>query len=462
MTPINLMDALKPLTHSPNAERAVLGGLLLNCQALDRITDLRADHFFTDAHRRIFNAIRDQIDDAQSCDVLLIAERLHKNSDLGQCGGLDYLHELTATTPSATNIRQYAEIVRERWQIRTLAHLAEDIADAAYANDGQSARAQIESAQTKIMGLTEHASSARSETFAEIMAPFNEMMRRRQSGEITGIPSGFEAIDSQVQFERGNLVIVGARPAMGKSAYASQWSEQAAKRGHKSLIFSMEMTKHEMLARSLSRESGIMLSEIISGRASGSPVIAEAQHRLSRLPVSIDDSAPAPIHEIRAKARDMKRRQGLDLLVLDYLQLMPGTGGAGKNRNEDLSDVTRGLKALAKELDIVVIALSQLSRKCEDRPDKRPMLSDLRDSGGIEQDADIVMMLYRHEKYYPNDPDWHGVAECNVVKYRNGATGTIPLIFDGALTQFKTYTGRWPFAKKQTSSKRGFSFAGDE
>lgn len=454
--------ALKYPPYSTEAEQAVIGGLMLNPLALERVGTLRTEHFFREDHRLIFDACRNAIDDVQTCDVLVVAEKLHRNGVLNQCGGVAYLQSLLAGTPSAANIRLYAQTVQERWQLRTLATSAEEIADSAYTTGGRSPRELIEAAQAKIMSLSDHAGGNQPRRFSDLMPEFNEALRRRASGEIVGIPTGFAAIDKQVQIEHGNLIIVGARPGIGKSAFGSQWGEQAAMAGFKTLIMSMEMNSREIIARALARHSGVMLCEILSGRARGWPAVVDAQARLSKLPILIDDSAPAPIHEVRAKARAMKRRDGLDVLVLDYLQLMPSTGTLGKSRNEDLSDVTRGLKALARELDIVVVALSQLARRCEERPDKRPLLSDLRDSGAIEQDADVVFLGYRHEKHYPSDPDWHGIAEWNVAKYRNGATGVIPTLFDGALTKFSTYTGNWPLTQARRPRTRAFNGTVDD
>lgn len=458
----NLAELRAP-PYSIESEQSVIGGLLLNPAALDRIAFLRPAHFFRDDHRLIFEAIRDVLDDLNACDVLLVAERLHKNGNLGRCGGVEYLQSVVDGTPSATNIRLYAETVRDRWQLRTLAREAELIADGAYSQNGRNARELLEDAQARMMALTEQTGTASEpQRVADLMAAFNELMQRRARGDIVGIQSGFSELDARVVFEPGDLVIVGARPGMGKTGFASQWLEQAAKRGHKSLLFSMEMPATQIIARSLSRHSGVPLSQILSGRASGSAAVLDVQAQLSRLPFTLDDSAPAPIQEVRAKARAVKRRDGLDLLALDYLQLMPGTGANGKNRNEDLSDVTRGLKALARELNIVVIALSQLSRKCEERVDKRPLLSDLRDSGAIEQDADIVMLGYRHEYYYPRDLDWQGVAEWNVAKYRNGAPAVVPFVFDGTLTRFDTYTGKWPIVQANRRQSRGFGGGADD
>ncbi len=458
----NLAELRAP-PYSVQAEQSVIGGLLLNPAALDRVAFLQPAHFFRDDHRLIFEACRDVYDELQAIDVLLVAERLHKNGHLAKCGGMEYLQNVVASTPGAANIRVYAETVRERWQLRTLAQEAEAIADSAYSTDGRGARELIEGAQARMMGLTEQSGTANSpQRLADLMPAFNTLMQRRERGEIVGIPTGFEELDARVVFEPGNLVIVGARPGMGKSAFASQWSEQAAQRGRKALFLSMEMNSAEVIARSLARHSGVPLAHILSGKAQGGATMADTQAALSRLPVWIDDSAPAPIQEVRAKARAVKRRDGLDLLVVDYLQLMPSTGAAGKNRNEDLSDVTRGLKSLARELNVVVVALSQLSRKCEERVDKRPQLSDLRDSGAIEQDADIVMLGYRHAYYFPRDPDWQGVAEWNIAKYRNGATGAIPFTFDGGLTRFDTYRGNWPIEQSKRSARRGFSGVNDE
>lgn len=443
--------------YSLESEQSVIGGLLLNPAALDRIAFLRPAHFFRDDHRLIFEAIRDVLDDLHACDVLIVAERLHKNGNLARCNGVEYLQAIVAGTPSATNIRLYAETIRDRWQLRTLAREAESIADGAYSLDGRNARELLEDAQARMMALTEQAGTASEpQRVADLMAAFNELMQRRACGDIVGIPSGFSELDARVVFEPGDLVIVGARPGTGKTAFVSQWLEQAAKRGHRSLLFSMEMPMLQIVARSLSRHSGVPLAHILSGKASGSAAVLDVQAQLSRLPFMIDDSAPAPIQEVRAKARAVKRRDGLDVLALDYLQLMPGTGASGKNRNEDLSDVTRGLKALARELSIVVIALSQLSRKCEERVDKRPQLSDLRDSGAIEQDADIVMLGFRHENYYPRDLDWQGVAEWNVAKYRNGQPANVPFVFDGTLTRFDSYRGNWPIVQTSRKQSRGF------
>ena len=459
----DMSTTLRTPSHSIEAESAVIGALMLHADALYRIEFLRPDYFYLRSNRLIFEACRAVIDTTATADIFLVAESLKKNGALADCGGFEGLQKIQESISSAVNIRHYAERVRDCWLLRQLAQVSDENSDAAYGHSALGAREIVEAAQAKLMTLTEvHVAGHGAQTFRDAMPGFNEDMRRRQAGETAPIPTGFVDIDARAQIERGNLVILAGRPGTGKTAFASQAAEQAAARGLKSLLFSMEMSSRELISRSLARESGLQLSDILSGRAAGSPALLATQARLSALPIAIDDSAPRPIHEIRATARAMKRREGLDMIVLDYLQLMPGTGGYGKNRNEDLSDITRGLKALARELDIVVILLSQLSRKCEDRLDKRPMLSDLRDSGAIEQDADLVFLLYRHEYYFPKLFDWHGVAECNIAKFRNGPTGVIPLRFEGALTLFERYTGQWPLTAPNARPRRGFGVSDED
>lgn len=440
-------DMLRLPPHSIEAEQSVLGGLMLQNDALDRIADLiRAEDFYRADHRAIFAEITRQIGAGKAADCMTVAEALDRAGRLAEFGGWPYLHGLTYNTPSAANIRRYAEAVRDRARLRALATVAADISEAAYNPDGRSAAEIAASAETALAGFAEDRDQGEPETAAQAVI---EVMRRLDDGAgHVGLMTGIQYLDSLTGgLEPGQLIVIGARPKVGKTAVALGIARHVAGIEHRVAFFSLEMSRRELAARLLSAEAGVDGRALKVGptEADWSALTQAATAPwLDRL--ILDDSAAVSLGYTRARARRLQRAVGLGLIVIDYIQLMT-PADPRTNRNEQISGLSRGLKQLAKELHVPVIVLSQLNRASEARADRRPQLSDLRDSGAIEQDADAVLLLNK-----PSD----GVLECDLAAHRSGPTGTFWLDFDAARM---TFTHRYgpppePVKPKQT---RGFS-----
>ena len=402
------------------------------------------------AHGRIYQALLDCAEVGEAIDVVTVANRLQRNG--GPVGkDLAYLGTLAANTPSAFNVKRYAEIVRERAMDRDLLAALGEAADIVH-NGSLSARDKIEQIQAKVMSITE-AQGRDPAHIADTMPAYREALAARGMPQAGGIQTHFPALDRKLGMLRpGNLIIVAGRPSMGKSALGFQLAERAAMQKHRVLILSMEMTNEEVQDRLVSGVTGIPLEELVSGKEKKHPHVEAALRTIAAWPLYVDDSPALTLMGVRAKARSVKRRHGLGLVVVDYLQLMSGTG---ENRNAVIEEISRCLKALAKELHVPVVALSQLSRKCDERNDKRPMLSDLRDSGALEQDADVVMFVYREELYRPNAAEWRGLAEILIKKHRQGQTGDVHLTWRGALTRFDNFSGEWPADRTVQRRQRG-------
>ncbi|MGH8302607.1 MAG: replicative DNA helicase [Steroidobacteraceae bacterium] len=441
------MDAPTP-PHSIEAEQAVLGGLLLDASAWDQVADVinEAD-FYRPDHRLIFEAIGALAGAGKPCDVVTVSEQLERTAKLEAIGGLAYISSLARDTPTAANVRAYADIVRERSLLRQLIQAGTEIASGVFNNEGETARELVDRAEQKVFNIAEQGFRGRQGAVAvrnllpQVIDQIDEW--HNNPGKLRGLPTGFTDFDKFTGGLRpGDLVIVAGRPSMGKSTLAVNMAEYAAVHYAKRAsvaIFSLEMPSEQLVTRMLASIGGVSLGSLRSGNISDDDWvrITSATSQLSESKVFIDETPALTPMELRARARRIKREHGLDLVVVDYLQLMtvPGTK---ENRATEIGEISRGLKVLAKELAIPVIALSQLNRAVEQRESKKPVMSDLRESGSIEQDADMILLIYREEVYDKNTTQ-KGIAEIELVKHRNGEIGGFRLTFQGQFTRFANY-----------------------
>lgn len=426
--------------HAIESEQSVLGGLLLSNQAWGQIDGVLSDtDFYRDEHRRIFRQIRSLLEMGKPADVVTVAEALDASGEGQHTGGLAYLGELAANTPSAANIRRYAEIVRDRRLRRDLMDVGQQIADMAAASTTDSV-VMLEQAAGLVMGMVDNRHSGQEPQLIDdllpgVLADLHQRIENKSS--ISGLPTGFADLDAKTcGLHAGDLIIIAGRPSMGKTTLALNIAENVALAGGTALVISLEMSAKQLTERSISRVGSIDTQSIRSGnlteddfrRLTNSLAKLQGKHL-----IIADDPHLARVARVRMAARRVRQRRGrLDLMVIDYLQLMSGDGAT---KNEELGGITRLLKLLARELACPIIALSQLSRKVEERTDKRPLLSDLRESGAIEQDADVVMMAYRDD-YYRTDSPFKGFAEILIRKQRMGPLGDVPLVFQGAYSRF--------------------------
>jgi len=439
--------ALPP--HSIEAEQSLLGGLMLENNAYDRIADiLTEDDFYRHEHKLIYRAISALINENRPADIITVQEALERNDQLDHAGGFDYLLTLAQSTPSAANIRRYAEIVRERSIIRQLAEIGTEIARNAYNPQGKSAEQLLDEAENQVFQIAESTAKSK-QGFLEMpdllqqnIERIDMLYQRDNPDEVTGIATGFTDLDRMTSgLQAGDLVIVAGRPSMGKTAFAINIAEHVAISGKRPVaVFSMEMGGTQLVMRMLSSVGRLDQSVLKNGSLKDEhwERLNEAVAKLTDAPIFIDETAGLSALELRARARRLARRfnNQLGLIVIDYLQLMSGSG-RNDNRASELGEISRSLKALAKELQVPVIALSQLSRTVEQRTDKRPMMSDLRESGAIEQDADLIMFMFRDEYYTKEQSQFKGLAECIIGKHRNGPTGRVFLTFMGQFTRFE-------------------------
>ena len=444
------LASMKVPPYSVQAEQSVLGGLMLDNETWEKIADrLVENDFYRHDHRLIFRAISILADRQLPFDVVTLAEVLEKNKWLGDAGGFSYLGALAKDTPSATNIVAYADIVRERSVLRQLIHAATEVADSAYHTKGRELGALVEEAEQKIFQIADQRRRTHS-GFKDIRSLLAGAVNRieelfQKKGHITGISTGFEDLDEMTSgLQRGDLIIVAGRPSMGKTTFAMNIAENVAiKNKEENLpvaVFSMEMPGEQLAMRMMSSLGRIDQHRVRTGQLHDDewPRMTSAINMLAETKLFIDDTAALTPTEVRARCRRLSREYGqLGLVVLDYLQLMQTSGNA-ENRVNEISEISRSLKALAKEMNVPVIALSQLNRNLEQRTNKRPMPSDLRESGAIEQDADIIMFIYRDEVYNPDSPD-KGKAEIIIAKQRNGPIGMVPLTFMGQFTRFENH-----------------------
>jgi len=446
--PLDEVARLRLPPHSTESEQSVLGGLLLDNLAWERVCDLvTASDFYRHEHRLIYSAIEALIGASKPADVITVFEALQSRGKEADSGGLPYLHALSQSVPSAANIRRYAEIVRERAVLRKLIAASDEIATRAFNPQGQPVAQILDEAETKIFRIGEEGARA-SQGFQEmgklVAALIDRVDELEKNGaeEVTGIRTGFYDLDRYTAgLQKGDLIVLAARPSMGKTAFALNIAEHVAvEEGLPVAIFSMEMGAAQLVVRLAGSLGRIDQQHLRTGKLRDDEWerLPVAAGKLSQAPLYIDETAALNPAELRARARRLARQYGgtLGLIVVDYLQLMSGSSDSSdENRATVLGEISRGLKALAKELQCPVIALSQLNRGVESRNDKRPMMSDLRESGAIEQDADVITFIYRDD-YYNKDSREQGVAEIIIAKQRNGPVGTVKLTFLKPLTRF--------------------------
>ncbi|MCZ6808764.1 MAG: replicative DNA helicase [Proteobacteria bacterium] len=437
---------LKMPPNSIEAEQSLLGGLMLDNAAWDKVADLIvASDFYRKDHRLIFAGIAELAETSNPCDVVTLSEFLDNRDELEASGGLEYLAMLSNETPGAANVRAYARILRERSTLRSLISAGNQISGSAFATDGRSASDLVDEAERLVFEIAEKGSRGQV-GFRHLKSILPDAVDRidllhQSGGNITGIPTGFTEFDKLTAgLQAGELIVIAGRPSMGKSTLAVNIAENAAI-GAKvpTAIFSMEMPSQQLAFRMISSLGRVDQTHLRTGNFPDEDWsrINTAVQLMSDAPIFIDDSASLSPTEIRARARRLKREHGLGLIVVDYLQLMQ-VHGSTENRATEISEISRSLKALAKELELPIIALSQLNRSVEQRTDKRPVMSDLRESGAIEQDADLIVFIYREEVYNQDTPR-KGIADINIAKQRNGPIGDFPLTFVGRFTKFENW-----------------------
>ncbi|MCK5729106.1 MAG: replicative DNA helicase [Methylococcales bacterium] len=441
--------SLKVPPHSIQAEQSVLGGLMLDNEAWDKIADklIEAD-FYRKDHRLIFRTIARLAQKQDPFDVITLSELLESTHELAQVGGLAYLGMMVKDTPSAANITAYAGIVHDRSILRQLIKVGTDIADSAFNPQGKETAELLENAERMVFKIAEQRETGEG-GFLPIKTLLATAVNKidvlhEQEGSITGAATGFTDFDEKtLGLQQGDLIIVAGRPSMGKTTIAMNMAEYIAVNGDKPVaIFSMEMPGEALAMRMMSSVGGIDHHKIRTGKLEEEdwPRLTSMMSILADRKLFIDDTPALTPTEVRARSRRLARDHGpLGLIVLDYLQLMQSPS-SGESRVQQISDISRGLKALAKEMNVPVVALSQLNRNLEQRPDKRPIMSDLRESGAIEQDADLIVFVYRDEVYNEDTPD-KGVAEIIIGKQRNGPLGKTRLTFEGQYTKFSNYAG---------------------
>ena len=435
----NLTPRVPP--HSEEAEQSVLGSMLMDRDAVNvAVENLSQEDFYNLRHGEIFGAMVDLYHENRAVDLVTLKNQLEQKGKLEAAGDMKYLSQIAAAVPNSVHIKNYVQIVKDKSLYRKFIQLGNQVMAEGYSTETP-IDVLSEEVEQKVFRILQNKGN---EDFSHIrdvlLETFDDIERIAKSeGEITGIPTGFVDLDYRTSgLQPSDLVLVGARPSMGKTAFALNVVQHAAVRKHKcSAIFSLEMTKKQLVNRILSCEAGVESEKLRSGKLEDSDweKLAMALAPLSEAPIYIDDTPGITLAEMRSKCRKLKLDKGLDLIMIDYLQLMSGSGRNGDNRQQEISDISRGLKALAREMQAPVVALSQLSRALEARADHRPMLSDLRESGAIEQDADVVMFLYRDEYYHPETED-KNIAEIIIAKQRNGPTGTVKLAWLGQYTKF--------------------------
>ena len=435
-----MVGELRIPPHSVDAEQAVLGALMVGGEAVwDKIADVVVEvDFYRDDHRRIFRHAQALITLGKPVDILTLSDSITTKNEVDQTGGLAYLAEVAASVVSMHNVKAHAATVAEKARLRKFIAVADEVQGIAQAPSNQPSQDRIDEATGKLMALAESGTvKDEPRQVAHALGDAIRAIEKRleRGGEVSGLPTGFKDADEMLDgLKGGDLIIVAGRPSMGKTAFALNIAENVALNNKPALIFSMEMGDTQLATRCLSSVGKVNGKALASGRLTDDDWdrVTIAMGKMHEAPLVIDQSAQLTVSQMRARARRQKRKGGLALVVIDYLQLM---SGKGNNRNEELGDITRGLKAMARDLDVPVICLSQLSREVEKRGDKRPILSDLRESGAIEQDADVVMMLYRDD-YYDKQSPFKGLAELLIRKNRMGACGDIHMVFQPEFSRF--------------------------
>lgn len=434
-------DAFLLPPHSIESEQWLLGALLIDPTSWERVADVVTESdLYRDDHKRIFSVIRRLAETAQPIDVVIVAELLQRTNQLDLVGGISYLGEIANACPSSATVRRHAQTIAEKARLRALATFAGEVNNLVFSGSQASAQERIEEAMGRLLALSEHGATAGEPLpVREILGRVVDQIQERfdRGGAISGLETGFIDLDDKLDgLKPGDLVIVAGRPSMGKTAIAINIAENVAIAGHPAMVFSLEMTDTQLIQRTLSSTAEINGKALASGRLNDEhwDRMTGALSKLHEAPLWIDQSPNLSVAQMLARARRTKRKEGrLALVVVDYLQLMTAEGN---NRNEVLGTITRGLKLMARDLGCPVICLSQLSRECEKRADKRPMLADLRESGAIEQDADVVVMMYRDD-YYTSESPYKGLAECLIRKNRMGEVGDVRLVFQPEYSRFR-------------------------
>lgn len=445
------LDTLKVPPHSIEAEQSVLGGLMLDNEAWDRVAErVVAQDFYTRTHKLIFEAMEKLVESGQPIDLITISETLEKTNELDSIGGFAYLGEIAKNTPSAANINAYAEIVRERAVVREMIHVANEIADAGYNPEGRDSHDLLDLAETKVFKIAEQRTKSSDgpqnihNILEKTIDKIEELYQSPQDG-VTGVSTGYSDLDKMTAgMQPSDLIIVAARPSMGKTTFAMNLAEHAAMTQDKpTLIFSLEMPSEQIMMRMLASLGRINQTKVRTGQLDDDDwarLSSTMGLLIEKGKMFVDDSSGLTPTELRSRARRIARDHGgISMIMVDYLQLMR-VPSLQDNRTLEIAEISRSLKALAKELECPVIALSQLNRTLEQRADKRPINSDLRESGSIEQDADLIMFIYRNEVYNEDSTD-KGVAEIIIGKQRNGPIGKVRLTFQGQFSRFDNYAG---------------------
>jgi replicative DNA helicase len=440
---LSVVESPKVPPHSLEAEQSVLGGLMLSSTAWDQIADkvVEAD-FYREDHRMIFQAITDLHENSRPCDAVTVTEWFESHGKVDLIDGGNYISQLANNTPSAANVGAYADIVREKSILRNLIDVGAKITSSAFAADGRESKSLLEEAERLVFAIADKGTRGGSgfvsvqDTLKEAMAKIEEL--NAFEGDITGIPTGFQDLDRYTAgLQPSDLIIVAGRPAMGKTTFAMNLAENAAiKHGKSVAVFSMEMASLQLVMRLFSSLGQIEQGRIRTGSLDDAdwPKLTSAMNLLHKSKIFIDDTPALSPAELRARARRLKREHDIDMIVVDYLQLM-AVPDTRENRATEIAEISRSLKTIAKELNVPVIALSQLNRSLEQRPNKRPVMADLRESGSIEQDADLILFIYRDEIYNTETAE-KGKAEIIIGKHRNGSTGTVQLAFQGPWLRF--------------------------
>jgi replicative DNA helicase len=441
--------ALRLPPNSVEAEMSVLGGLMIDNEAFDRVADVvREEDFYRYDHRLIWSQIARLIERSQPADVVTVFESLQRAGKAEEAGGLVYLNSLAQETPSAANIRRYAEIVRDRSILRRLISTSDEIATNALNPQGKETRQLLDEAESKIFQISEDGSrgavgfQSLPDLLGQVVERVDQLYNQSNPSDITGVATGFADLDRMTSgLQQGDLVVVAGRPSMGKTAFSMNIAEHVAvDLGLPVAVFSMEMGATQLAMRLVCSVGRLDQQRLRTGRLVDDdwPRLTGAIQKMQDSAMFVDETPALNALELRARARRLARQHGqLGLIVIDYIQLMSATG-SGENRATEISEISRSLKGLAKELQCPVIALSQLNRSLEQRPNKRPVMSDLRESGAIEQDADVILFIYRDEVYNPDSQD-KGSAEIIIGKQRNGPIGTVRLTFVGQYTKFENY-----------------------
>lgn len=426
--------------HSVESEQSILGSILLDKDAIITVAEtITPSDFYKDAHRVIYESMMALNNKNEPIDMVTLTDELRKKGYLDDIGGVTYLTSLSTIVPTTSNVKYYADIVKEKSVLRQLIKASNDIINLGYGS-GESAENVLDFAEKKIFDISQERTNDDFKPINQVLMDTYDMIESIYSNksDVTGVTTGFKDLNKKINgLQRTDLILVAARPAMGKTAFALNLVQNAAIKGNASVaVFSLEMSKEQLAQRMIAAQSNVELKKMKTGTLNDAdwPRIISAMAVMSDAKIFIDDTPGIKINELRSKCRKLKMEQGLDLVMIDYLQLME-SDSKNESRQQEISKISRSLKILAKELDCPVVALSQLSRAPEQRADHRPVLSDLRESGAIEQDADIVMFLYRDE-YYHSDSEKKDLAEVIIAKNRHGETGSVELVWMGSIQRF--------------------------